>query len=73
MTYKDLTPEEFNDNVIETLADTCVDIAWANSNFICQQCLSTLRQIISVLGVLDGEICEATRQEVNEILERDDF
>lgn len=34
MTYKDLSPEEFKDNVIETLANTCIDIAWDNSNFI---------------------------------------
>ena len=73
MTYKDLSPEEFKDNVIETLANTCIDIAWDNSNFICEQCLNTLRQIISVLGVLDDQVCQEIRQEVNKILERNDF
>ena len=73
MTYKDLSPEEFKDNVIETLANTCIDIAWDNSNFICEQCLNTLRQIISVLGVLDDQVCQEVRQEVNRILERNDF
>ena len=71
MTYKDLSPEEFNDNVTETLANACIDIAWDNTNFICEHCLNTLRQIISVLGVLDSKVCEATRQEVNQILERE--
>lgn len=73
MTYKDLSPEEFKDNVIETLANTCIDIAWDNSNFICEQCLNTLRQIISVLGALDDQVCQEVRQEVNQILERNDF
>ena len=73
MTYKDLSPEEFKDNVIETLANTCIDIAWDNSNFICEQCLNTLRQIISVLGVLDDQVCQEVRQEANQILERNDF
>ena len=73
MTYKDLSPEEFKDNIIETLANACVDIAWDNSNFICEQCLNTLRQIISVLGVLDDQVCQEVRQEVNRILERNDF
>ena len=73
MTYKDLSHEEFKDNVIEALANTCIDIAWDNSNFICEQCLNTLRQIISVLGVLDDQVCQEVRQEVNRILERNDF
>lgn len=73
MTYKDLSPEEFKDNVIETLSNACIDIAWDNSNFICEQCLNTLRQIISVLGVLDDQVCQEVRQEVNRILERNDF
>ena len=73
MTYKDLSPEEFKDNVIETLSNVCIDIAWDNSNFICEQCLNTLRQIISVLGVLDDQVCQEVRQEVNRILERNDF
>lgn len=73
MTYKDLSPEEFKDNVIETLANTCIDIAWDNSNFICEQCLNTLRQIISVLGILDDQVSQEVRKEVNQILERNDF
>lgn len=73
MTYKDLSPEEFKDNVIEALANTCIDIAWDNSNFICEQCLNTLRQIISVLGILDDQVCQEVRKEVNQILERNDF
>lgn len=71
MNYEDLTPDEFRSNITEPLADMCIDIAWDNSNFICEQCLNTLRQIISVLGVLDDKVCEATRQEVNQILERE--
>ena len=73
MTYKDLSLEEFKDDVIEALANTCIDTAWDNSNFICAQCLNTLRQIISVLGVLDDQVCQEVRQEVNQILERNDF
>lgn len=73
MTYKDLTSDEFDENITEVLADACIDIAHENSDFICEQCLYTLRRILSVLAVLDGKVCQETRQEVNEILERDDF
>ena len=73
MTYKDLSPEEFKDKLNERLENTCIDIAWYNSNFISEQCLNTLRQIISVLGVLDDQVCQEVRQEANQILERNDF
>ena len=68
MNYKDLSQAEFEDNIINEIADLCINIAWANTNFVCDECMRTLEKLKVILGCLDDEIYEETINEVDNIL-----
>lgn len=68
MNYKDFTPEEIRENIIEPIADLMISLAHANSDFICTECLSTLDKLESILWCLDSEVGKDTITEVNEIM-----
>lgn len=69
MKYTDLSPEEFESNVTEVIADRLICIAHGNSDFVCSDCLRTIRCLSDVLQILDSEFAKPVIEEVNEILE----
>lgn len=70
MKYTDLSPEEFQDSIIEPIADRLICLAHGNADFQCSDCLETIEVLEGVLRILDGEFAETVFEEVNEILER---
>lgn len=69
MKYTDLDPEEFQNNIIEPIADRLICLAYGNADFKCSDCIRTIEVLKDVLCVLDSEFAKPVIEEVNEILE----
>lgn len=69
MKYTELSSGEFQNNIIEQIADRLICLAHGNADFKCSDCLRTIEVLKDVLRVLDSEFAKPVIEEVNEILE----
>lgn len=61
--------KEFESNVTERIAEIAISLAWRNSNFVCSECLRTMKNLIEILGYLDTVTAAEVITEIAEILD----
>lgn len=69
MKYTDLSSEEFQNNIIEPIADRLIYLAHGNADFKCSDCIRTIEVLKDILCALDNEFAKPVIEEVNGILE----
>lgn len=55
--------------ITDQIKDTCITIAKHNSDYVCSDCIQTLRKLLSILCDLDCDAYHNTRKICEEILE----
>ena len=56
---------------IQEIEDLLIDLAYANEDFYCSECLDTMRKLFGILTMLTGDTHDELYKEVCSILGRD--
>ena len=69
--YGDLSPEEIKNNIVDTIIDRLLTLAYHNSDFICSDCVDEIKFLKNLLSYFIEEDSEYNSiiDEINGIME----
>ncbi|MCM1220147.1 MAG: hypothetical protein NC548_37220 [Lachnospiraceae bacterium] len=69
--YGDLSPEEIKNNIVDTIIDRLLILAYHNSDFICSDCVDEIKFLKNLLSYFIEEDSEYNSiiNEINGIME----
>lgn len=69
--YGDLSPEEINNNIVDTITDRLIILAYHNADFICSDCIEEIKFLKNLLSyfIEDDSEYNSIIAEINHIME----
>lgn len=69
--YRDLSSEEVKNNIIDTITDRLITLAYSNTDFICSDCIEEIKFLKNLLSYFIEDDLEYNSiiNEINDIME----
>lgn len=69
--YSDLSPEEVKNNIVDTITDRLITLAYNNTDFICSDCIGEIKFLKNLLSyfIEDDSEYNSIIDEINGIME----
>lgn len=69
--YSDLSPEEVKNNIVDTITDRLITLAYSNTDFICSDCIDEIKFLKNLLSyfIEDDSEYNSIIDEINGIME----
>ncbi len=69
--YSDLSPEEIKNNIVDTITDRLITLAYHNADFICSDCIEEIKFLKNLLSyfIEDDFEYDSIIEEINNIME----